>query len=95
MIGTLILGMALGGMIPVYLISKLLDWGVFRRFIGMQEVAIVASVVFAVMLSVGLYGFVRTIGGAWNPGWGTIAYLISGVIVLVLRLRRLIRICRA
>src|ERR1700712_4305740 len=84
-IGALILVMALGGMIPVYLISKLLDWGIFRRFMEMQEIAIVISVVFAVVLSIGLYGFGHADGGRWNPGWGTVAYFFSGVIVLVLR----------
>ena len=87
MIGVGVLFMAVGGTIPVYLISKFLDWALFKRVMEMREIAIICSGVFAAAISVVLYGFGHADGGRWNPGWGTIAYFFSGVFVLTLRLR--------
>ena len=78
--------MALGGMIPVYLLSKLFEWAIFKRVVDLPELGKALSVGFAVMTAIAVYGFGNADGGPWNPFPGGISYIISGAIVLPLML---------
>lgn len=80
----LILAGAAGGILLVWLLSWLV--GKVPPFKSLsRSLNILYSGVAAYVVAVVLVGFGEADGGPWNPGYWWIAYLISLVIVIVLR----------
>lgn len=81
-----LIGMTVGGVLAVFLLSALLEWAIFKRVVDTAPVGIALSVGSAVVLAIILYGFGSADGGPWNPFPGGFAYVVAGLIVLPLRL---------
>ena len=75
---------AAGGIIPIWVVSWLV--GKVPPFKSMSATLnIVYTGLVAYAVAVVLVGFGEANGGPWNPGYGWITYLVSLVIVVVLR----------
>jgi hypothetical protein len=81
-----LIGLIIGGVIAIYLLSLLIEWALFKRILDDPRAGGLASTACAFVLAVILYGFGNANGGAWNPMPGAIAYLVGAVIVAILRL---------
>lgn len=83
----MLLGMVIGGVVAVYLLSLLLEWAIFKRVTDNAGIGIPASVAAASILGIIIYGFGSADGGPWNPWPGGVAYIVAGFIVAPLRIR--------
>lgn len=79
-----ILSGAAGGIIPIWLISWLVGKIPLLRSLT-RSLNILYSGLVAYAVSVALTGFGAADGGPWDPGYMWIAYLVSLVIVVMLR----------
>jgi peptidoglycan/LPS O-acetylase OafA/YrhL len=83
-----LLGMVVGGVLVVLILSWLLEWAIFKRVLDEAESGITASVVVAAFLAIVLYGFGTANGHGWSPSFEAMfAYALAACIVLPLRLR--------
>lgn len=79
--------MAIGGMIPVFLIALLVERLIFCRVFNTREYGISAAVAVGTIAAFVLYGFGNANGGPWNPVPNGFAYFFSGFGVGFLWLR--------
>lgn len=81
------IGLVIGGVIGIYLLSSLLEWAVFKRVVDDPVVGKVGSVVAAYAIAVAAYGLSSaTADGQWNP-LSILNYLPGAVIVGALKYR--------
>jgi len=79
-----LIGMFVGGLILIYLLSKLVEWAAIKRLFNDPLAGCVLSVVIAYVLAVIIYGYGSADGGYWNS-YGIIGYLPGAVTVAVVR----------
>lgn len=80
------IGSIVGGLLIVYLLSKLIEWLIISRIMNDAKAGLFVSVGLGVVGAVVLYGFGNADGGPWNPLPGGIAYVLAGPVVAILRL---------
>jgi hypothetical protein len=85
----LLIGMLIGSIIAVYLLSALIEWAFIKRVMDDQTIGGLSSTAIAVVVAIIIYGFGNANGGSWNPLPGGIFYIIGGCIVAVIRRWRL------
>lgn len=78
------LGQLVGGVLAMYLFSKLVEWAFVKRVLDDPIMGAVTSVVIAYFLAVLLYGFGSANGGPWRAS-GLLLYLPGAVVVGIAR----------
>lgn len=89
-----LIGMMVGGILAVYLLSKLVEWLVVKRVMDDPVNGVIVSVIAAYILAVVIYGFGSADGGSWSFK-GVIPYLPGAIIVGILRTRSRIKVVQA
>lgn len=78
------MGQIVGGFLAVYLLSKFLEWAIFKRVLDDALIGCALSVFSAYILATVLYGFGSADGGPWRAD-GLLIYLPGAIIVGVVR----------
>lgn len=81
-----LIGLLVGGVLIVYIISALIERFVVSQIMDDPAAGMVVSTVLAVIVAIVFYGFGNANGGPWNPLPGAFAYITAGVILAILRL---------
>ena len=79
------IGQVIGGIIAVYLLSKLVEWAVIKRVMDDAIKGGFVSVAIGYALAAILYGFGEANGGPWIPN-GFLLYMPGAVVVALVRM---------
>lgn len=79
------MGQIVGGLLLVYLLSKLLEWAVISRVMNNPTAGGFIAIGAAYLIASILYGFGAANGGPWVPS-GFLIYLPGAAVVAVTRM---------
>jgi len=77
-----LLGGAIGGMVPIWFLSWLTSKGM-KKVPAHPRIVYSGLVAYVIAIVIGGFGYAD--GGSWNPGSSWVSYLISLMLVIALR----------